>query len=304
MTMTKARIYEILNKADEGDRVSMMVDRFLAILIIANLLAICLESVDSIYTVIGQYLHMFEVVSLAIFTIEYLVRLWCADANQSSLRKTSFGKRCEYIFSFTGLVDLIAILPSLIQLFLGGFDSRWVRLLRLVRILKISHYSSAFDDLGEAIYAERESFLAVLYLFAVSIFASSALMYAAENHVQPEKFVSIPQTMWWSIVTLTTVGYGDVSPITPLGQFLGALTAVVGVCVVAMLAGLVATSFSKQMDQKRARMEAEIADALADGVISREELRKISRLRHELNLSKQHVDALIRIAADAKQKDV
>ncbi|NBT39870.1 MAG: ion transporter, partial [Alphaproteobacteria bacterium] len=169
MTMTKARIYEILNKADEGDRASMMVDRFLAILIIANLLAICLESVDSIYTVIGQYLQMFEVVSLAIFTIEYLVRLWCADANQSSLRKTSFGKRCEYIFSFTGLVDLIAILPSLIQLFLGGFDSRWVRLLRLVRILKISHYSSAFDDLGEAIYAERESFLAVLYLFAVSI---------------------------------------------------------------------------------------------------------------------------------------
>jgi voltage-gated potassium channel len=76
MTMTKARIYEILNKADEGDRASMMVDRFLAILIIANLLAICLESVDSIYTVIGQYLHMFEVVSLAIFTIEYLVRLW------------------------------------------------------------------------------------------------------------------------------------------------------------------------------------------------------------------------------------
>ncbi|MGB2097349.1 MAG: potassium channel family protein [Candidatus Puniceispirillales bacterium] len=116
-----------------------------------------------------------------------------------------------------------------------------------------------------------------------------------EHEAQPDKFSSIPQTMWWSLITLTTVGYGDVSPVTPIGQVIGAITALMGVCVVALLTGIVASAFSNQMSQRKIIIEAEIASALSDGVLSEDELIKIEKLRREFHLSEQHVDALIKI---------
>jgi voltage-gated potassium channel len=144
--------------------------------------------------------------SVTIFGIEYLLRIWTVADNEASRFKTATGRRLDYIFSFTGLIDLIAILPSLLPLFLGQVD---LRVLRLVRLLKISHYSSALEDLFSAIRAEKNAFGAALYLFCITLFVSSSLMYVVENTVQPEHFFSIPTTVWWSLITLTTVGYGD-----------------------------------------------------------------------------------------------
>ena len=185
----------------------------------------------------------------------------------------------EYIFSFTGLIDLIAILPSLLPLLLGEIDLRWLRVLRLVRLLKISHYSSALEDLIAVIRSGKSAFGAALYLFFIALFASSSLMYLVEHHTQPENFSSIPTTMWWSIVTLTTVGYGDVSPITPVGKLVGAITAIMGVCVVALLTGIVATAFANQISRRQDIFEAEIVSALSDGIITQEERDRIAKLQ-------------------------
>jgi voltage-gated potassium channel len=125
-------------------------------------------------------------------------------------------------------------------------------------------------------------------------------MYIAEHNSQPEKFSSIPETMWWGLITLTTVGYGDVSPITPLGKIIGAFTAIMGVFAVALLTGIVASAFANQRAQKAAILEAEINDALSDGVISEEEAQKIEKLRKELNLSPEHSKSLIDILSDKK----
>ena len=231
MVISKKRMLEVLEQAQEGDRTSRFVDRFLSFLIVTNILAVSLESVESIGIAYRQAFLIFEYISVFIFGIEYLLRIWASAERTSGPAQTVIGRRLAYIFSFNGLVDLIAILPSLLALVAGNVDLRWVRVVRLLRILKISNYSSALEDLVSAIYEERQSFFAALYLFCIALFIASALMYVVERHAQPDRFASIPEAMWWALITLTTVGYGDVSPVTPLGKVVGALTAFMGVCI-------------------------------------------------------------------------
>ena len=300
--ISQKRTLEILSKAKYGDTASKIFDVSLSFLILANLAAVCLESVDSINDQFHFYFLCFEYISVAIFTIEYFLRIWVQAINEESNSKTILGRRLKYIFSFNGVIDLLAILPSLLPLIAGGLDLRWLRVLRMVRLLKISHYSSALEDLVATMYEERRSLGAALYLFLIAIFLSSAMIYLAENEAQPEAFSSIPQTMWWSIITLTTVGYGDVSPVTPLGQVFGAITAVMGVCSVALLTGIVASGFSNQMSRRKEIVEAEIAEALSDGVISEEEQKHIDELRKKLNLSEEHVTSITEILQHERSK--
>ena len=162
-------------------------------------------------------------------------------------------------------------------------------------MLKISHYSSALEDLFSAIHHERSSFAAASYLFILALFFASSLMYVAENSVQPDKFSSIPETMWWALITLTTVGYGDVSPISPLGKIIGAFTAVMGVFSVALLTGIVANAFAHQVAQRKAILEAQIASALEDGEIDSDEQIEIENLRKRFDISEDHVKAIIQV---------
>ncbi|MGC6453824.1 MAG: ion transporter [Candidatus Puniceispirillaceae bacterium] len=289
---------QILTRSSGSDRTSRICDRFLSTMILLNLLAVSLESVDSLNTEYGRLFFIFEMVSVVIFGIEYLLRIWCMAANEASRHSSPMRRRMEYVFSFTGLIDLIAILPSLLPLLLGEVDLRWLRVLRLVRLLKISHYSTALEDLIAAIRSEKSAFGAALYLFCIALFASSSLMYVVEHQAQPDNFSSIPTTMWWSLITLTTVGYGDVSPVTPIGKLVGALTAIMGVCVVALLTGIVATAFANQISRRQDMFEAEIVAALSDGVITEDEMDQIAKMQNELGMSDEHTRAVIELLRD------
>ncbi len=300
MKTYQQRVMEILNKGNNEDAVSRACDIFLSILIILNLVAVCLESVESINQQYHGALVTFEWFSVSIFLVEYILRIWSIAADNRHAAKTATGRRASYIFSFTGLIDLAAILPSILPLIMGGVDLRWLRVLRLVRLLKISHYSSALEDLFSAVYEERRSFAAALYLMAIALFLSSSMMYLAEYEAQPENFSSIPKTMWWSLITLTTVGYGDVSPITPLGQIIGAFTALMGVCTVALLTGIVASAFSSQMARREAIFEAEITAAISDGVVTSDEREHIEELRERFNIPEDHAKQIFALLAEKK----
>ena len=141
MKTYQQRVMEILNKGNNEDAVSRACDIFLSILIILNLVAVCLESVESINQQYHGALVAFEWFSVSIFLVEYILRIWSIAADNRHAAKTATGRRASYIFSFTGLIDLAAILPSILPLIMGGVDLRWLRVLRLVRLLKISHYS-------------------------------------------------------------------------------------------------------------------------------------------------------------------
>ena len=300
--ISQKRLLEILEKSDGQDKTSFYCDMSLSILIVLNLLAISLESVERIGLAYEVYFFAFEMFSVAIFGTEYVLRIWASGSSSSTKWKKPLSKRLAYIFSFTGLVDLVAILPSLLSIFIGSVDLRWLRVLRMVRLLKISHYSSALEDLVSAIRHERASFTAAIYLLVLALFFSSSALYIVESDVQPEEFGSIPETMWWSIITLTTVGYGDASPITAIGKVIAALTALMGVMTVALLTGIVANAFANQVQRRNSIFEAEVVHALADGVISEEEAKKIEALRKRYDLSDEHAEAIIEIMTDRMKK--
>lgn len=302
MVIDQKRIAEILNKGSDGDSLSKSVDLGLSILILLNLIAICLESVKSIGEAYGLLFFIFEIISVSIFAFEYGLRFWSAPKAENFKAKSATGRRVKYSLSFTGIVDLLAILPSILQWIIPGVDLRWLRVLRMVRLLKLSHYSSALEDLFSAIYEERRAFGAAVYLLAIAFFLASALIYIAEHKIQPEVFSSIPETMWWAIITLTTVGYGDVSPITPIGKIIGAFTALMGVCTVALLTGIVGNAFANQLQKRKAIFEAEISHALADGIISSEEATHIETLRKQFNLSEEHARAIIESLTELSQQ--
>jgi len=274
----------------------------LSILIVLNLIAISLESVESIGLRYSSFFFVFEMVSVSIFGTEYVLRIWASAASSSTKWEKPFSKRLAYMFSFTGLVDLLAILPSLLSIFVGSVDLRWLRVLRMVRLLKISHYSSALEDLVSAIKHERASFTAAIYLLVLALFFSSSALYIVESDVQPNEFGSIPETMWWSIITLTTVGYGDASPVTAIGKVIAAITALMGVMTVALLTGIVANAFANQVQRRNSIFEAEIVHALADGEISEDEAKKIEALRKRYDLSDEHAEAIIEIMTDRMRK--
>jgi voltage-gated potassium channel len=294
------RTSELLSKGNISDKPSQYVDMILFVLIILNVAAVCLESVKPIGDKYRTTFSVFEIFSVIIFSAEYLLRVWSSPARKDLGNSSSLVKRLKYIFSFTGLIDFLAVIPSILPYFFGGIDLRWLRVLRLLRLLKISNYSSALEDFFSAIKDDWRSFSAALYLMLIALFLSSSLMYIAEHESQPDKFSSIPETMWWGLITLTTVGYGDVSPITPLGKVIGALTAIMGVCTVALLTGIVASAFANQRAQRTAILEAEINQALSDGIISDDEAQKIETLRKELNLSPEHSKKVMDILSDKK----
>jgi|TARA_B100001057_G_scaffold131983_2_gene131291 voltage-gated potassium channel len=290
----QANVLRVLEPAKIGDRTSRIWDLSLFGLVVLNLIAVALESVPALQKNYGTWFYNFEIFSVVVFTIEYVSRVWSAPAKRNLEKKdTSFKARTRYIFSFYGLIDLVAILPFYIQALFPGLDLRVLRALRLLRILKLNHYNSALDDLFGAILEEKKSFLTTLYIFSVAFVLSSSLIYYAEHRVQPEAFRSIPDAMYWSIITLTTVGYGDVSPITVFGKSIAAITAIFGVVVVALLTGIVANSFNAQMDRRKVIFEDQVRNALLDGVLDSDEEASLDDLRKRFGMSKLQADTLI-----------
>ena len=290
----QANVLRVLEPAALGDRTSRIWDLSLFFLVVLNLVAVALESVPTLQTSYGKWLYNFELFSVVVFSVEYVARVWSAPAKRGvDFTDSPLRSRFRYIFSFYGLIDLVAILPFYIQALFPGLDLRVLRALRLLRILKLNHYNSALDDLFGAILEEKKSFVTTLYIFSVAFVLSSSLIYYAEHKVQPEDFRSIPDAMYWAIITLTTVGYGDVSPITVFGKGIAAITAIFGVVVVALLTGIVANAFNKQMERRKIIFEDQVRDALLDGVLDSDEEASLDALRKQFGMSKSQADALI-----------
>jgi voltage-gated potassium channel len=198
------------------------------------------------------------------------------------------------MLGFHGLIDLIAILPFFLQSLLPGLDLRVLRVIRILRILKLSHYSTALEDLIASIYAERDSFISALYLLALTILIASCLMHYAEHQLQPAQFGTIPDAMWWAIVTITTVGYGDAVPISAHGKFIGAVTALSGVFTVALLTGIVASAFATRVRRQEIEFTTEVEELVKDGHLDTKEQRTIEHLRKEFGITDAHARAIVR----------
>ncbi len=245
----RRRFYEILEQGPHGDLVSAMVSRGLTLLVCINLLAVILESVPSLEARYARLFDWIEFSSLIVFTLEYAARLWAA-AEQGAFMKLSPNKaRLKYALSPSGIVDLLAIFPFWLDLFLPA-DLRFILVFRILRFFKLGRYSAGMGSLLDAIYSERRALLGCLVLLFGATLLSGSLMYLAEGSVQPEKMGTIPDAMWWAIVTLGTIGYGDVTPVTTAGRFVASFTIVTGIMMIALPAGIIATAFSNEIHRR------------------------------------------------------
>jgi voltage-gated potassium channel len=187
-----------------------------------------------------------------IFLVEYLARLWISVENPV-FRGARF-PRLRYMVSPIAIIDLLAVIPALFAF--GGAPSlilRFFRVLRMLRLAKLGRTSKAWQHIRDAVYEKRYEFGLILGMLANAIMISGSLLYFAEADAQPEKFGSIPRALWWAIVTLTTVGYGDAYPVTVLGRILAGIIAVTGVTLIALPTGLFAASFTEAMERRRRR---------------------------------------------------
>ncbi|CAN5760718.1 hypothetical protein BH20GEM3_BH20GEM3_01090 [soil metagenome] len=246
------RIWKVLEAARQGDRASHGFDIFLLVLISLNIVAVVLETVRPIQLQYGSILRGFEYFSIAAFSVEYLARFWAAPADPRY--RGSIRGRLRWAVSPMALVDLMAVLPFYLPFI--SLDLRMARALRLARIFrmaKLGRYVHTLRLFADVARAKREELVMTTFILAFLLLLASSLMYYAESHVQPEAFSSIPASMWWAVATLTTVGYGDVYPITPLGRLLGAGVAIVGIGLFALPTAILGSGFVEEMARRRER---------------------------------------------------
>jgi voltage-gated potassium channel len=278
------RLAFLLEPKVDQSKLGKTIDLLLALLILLNVVAVILATVPELDAQYEQHFEWFNIFSVVIFTFEYGLRIWtCIEFDN---RPISHGKkRLSYLFSPMAMIDLIVILPFYIGLFFT-IDLRILRVLRLLRIFKLGRYSSAMQMLVQAFKQEYRILLAAFSILLIMMVLAASGIYLIEKDIQPEKFGSIPDAMWWAITTLTTVGYGDVTPITPWGKFFGGSITLLGMGMVALPAGILASSFSEQAHQKRETFKLKIKQALADGKITQRELSELELLRNRLDIDR------------------
>jgi len=251
----RRRVFEVLEVIDSNDLVTKTFFVFIMTLIVFNVFAVMLETVESLYQKYSQFFWMFEVLSVAIFTIEYILRVWsCVEKEEFQSPITG---RIKFTLTPLALIDLLAILPFYLPMIIP-LDLRFIRALRLFRIfrvLKAGRYSEAMKIISNVIEKTKEELVTSVFVISVLLMIVSTLMYYIEHEAQPEVFKNVFDAMWWTIVTLTTVGYGDIYPITPLGKILGAIVAILGIGMFALPAGILASGFLEEIQRRRKKKE-------------------------------------------------
>ncbi|MBO9432731.1 ion transporter [Ruegeria sp. R13_0] len=281
----RKRVYWWLERPDRAATGPWVLELALIALITLNVAAVILETVDSIYDRWGFALNLFESLSLFVFVVEYAARLWVATENPN------YKSRASWAVSPIAIIDLLAILPALLYL-LFPVDLRLLRTFRMLRLLKLTRYSPALGMLLAVFEEEAGAFFAGFFILMVMLIFAASGAWLAEHEAQPEAFGSIPAAMWWAMATLTTVGYGDVTPVTVAGKIFGAAITVIGIGMAALPAGIIASGLNDQLHRRRSRLEQEFRTALEDGDICEADEADIEAVRKQLGLSRRSAEQI------------
>ena len=246
----KRRVFEVLSKGSDGDWASKLFDGIIMALIAVSIVSIMLESFENLNVKYRVVLSVLEVICVVVFTIEYLLRIWTADELYPESKKP----RLKYVFSFAAIMDMLAILPFYVPFITADLRflrmMRMFRLMRLLRVFKLGRYVDALNTVSKVIKSTMSQLVISLVICFFLMLFSSIIMYTVENPVQPEQFPNIIASLWWAICTLTTVGYGDVYPITAAGRFFAAIISLVGIGIIAIPTGIIAAGFTTAISKQ------------------------------------------------------
>lgn len=249
MSIIKKRTFQIIQAGEKADIASRLFDFFIIGLIMLNVIAIIVETF-TIPEALKSILSVIETISVIIFTVEYMLRLWTAD-----LLYPQYGavrSRFKYVFSFMAIIDLLAILPFYIP-FVFPIDLRVLRALRIIRLFrlfKVSRYTSALNTIADVFKKKSSQLLSSFFVVALLMIISSILMYSVEHDIQPDKFKNAFSGLWWAVATFTTVGYGDIYPVTAAGKVLSSVIALLGIGLVAVPTGIISAGFVEVVSDK------------------------------------------------------
>ncbi|MGE0078880.1 MAG: ion transporter [Bacteroidales bacterium] len=249
--MLKTKLYLLIEKGKNGSKINLWFDYSIMILIMLNVIAIVFETVKIIQTHYNTYFRVFELFSVIIFTFEYLVRIYVSDLTHPS--NSRLKSALKFVLSGYGLIDLIAIIPFYLP-FIIKLDLRFIRILRVMRflrLLKLNRYNSSLNLIWDVFREKKTELTITVFLTFMILLIASFLMYYVEGDVQPDKFSNVFECFWWAIATLTTVGYGDVYPITALGKIISGFIAILGIGLVALPTGLVSAGFLEKINKKK-----------------------------------------------------
>ena len=243
---TRKQIRTLMENPAPGDKIARFTHVFLALVIITNTVAVVIFTMPSVEASFSYGLNLIITLCLLVFTIEYILRIWsCTSAPTTAKR---FSERLRYATGFYQIIDLLSIIPLIFPVFFPA-DFALLRGFRLISIFKLGRYarnSTSLALIKSVVFKKREIFTLMIFFLVFVILFSSTIMYLVENHAQPDKFSSIPAAIWWAMMTVTTVGYGDIYPITPPGKFLGSFITLAGVLLLALPSAILATGFIEE----------------------------------------------------------
>lgn len=249
ISVLRHRIHMILESGLAGDRAGLAVHRGLIALVLLSVAAVVLETVPEFALRHGPLFSIAEAAAVAIFTLEYALRVWSAPDHTLYARSHPLAARLGYMRTGAAIVDLVSILPYYAS-FLAGGDLRILVVFRLFRFFKLARYSPGMGSLFKALQSERKALASSAIILMGLVLVAAAAMHVAEREIQPEKFGSIPEAMWWAVVTLTTVGYGDAVPLTLAGRMIAGVTMIAGLAMLALPVGIIATAFADEIHRR------------------------------------------------------
>jgi voltage-gated potassium channel Kch len=299
----RQKVHALVFPSEYGGTLHSIFDTFIVVWVVVSVIAVVLESVLAIHYVLNIEFIILDAVAVGVFTLEYCMRIYsCVE--EPGYQK-AFSGRLKQAKTTSSLIDFFAILPFFLEVFLHHlFDLRFLRVFRLLRLLKLTRYTGATATLTKVIAREWPVLGASAFVMLLLVVLTASLGYLFEHEAQPEKFENIPQAIYWAVITLASVGYGDISPITPMGRVMTIILALLGIGIFAIPAALLSSAFSDQLRIERENLKNELYKMLSDGVISPEEAEIITREAKRLHISTEEVNLLIeKVRKEREHKD-
>ena len=288
----RQKIHALVWPSERGGKLHEFFDLFIVLWVVISVLGVIFESVESIHYLLNVEFAFLDVVAVWVFTLEYLMRFY------SCVEDPEFQGRFKGTFKFTtspnAVIDFLAIIPFFLEAFLHHlFDLRFLRIFRMMRLLKLTRFTDATQMMILVLRREWPVMAASIFVMMLVVVMTASLGYLFEHDAQPDKFENIPQSIYWAVITLTSVGYGDISPVTPLGRIITIGISIMGIAIVAIPAGILSAAFTDQLRIERETLRNELIEMLADGTIDETERAFIEQEAKRLHIQPDEIDRLM-----------